>query len=357
MEEIRVAAAEAFFSLPHGGAEIGGIFFGTHAGDLVRILAARPLACDYALGPTFKLSGSDHARLADLLEHGCDDLRAQGWEPVGWYHSHTRSEILLSAGDLEIYDHYFPDPWHVALVVRPHAMRPMRAGFFFREAGGSIHADSSYSEFVVQPDTRSAVEHAVSPPIAAGPVPAETVPFVAPPPKRSRWWFWWPVILLAIAAGLLLCKGDRTRVFAADRTPSGGLMAGDVNGQLLIHWDGGAEPIRSAESGTLEIADGAMRTVVVLDRQQLRGGTVGYTRIGAHVEMRMTLRQPGGKVREEFADFIGRAVESDSDASLSKLRRDLQDQVARMDELEHTVAGLQRVIRQDQERRLPAASH
>jgi len=157
MEEIRVAVAEAFFSLPHGGAEIGGVLFGTHTGGVVRILAARSLACDHALGPAFKLSGSDHARLAALLEHGCDDLRAQGWEPVGWYHSHTRSEILLSAGDLEIYNHYFPDPWHVALVVRPHAMRPMRAGFFFREAGGSVHADSSYGEILVQPDTRSVV--------------------------------------------------------------------------------------------------------------------------------------------------------------------------------------------------------
>ena len=183
LEEIRAAAMGAFFSLPHGGAEIGGVLWGTRAGGRVRILEARPLECEHALGPTFTLSAKDHARLATLLEEGGRDLRAHGWEPVGWYHSHTRSEILLSAQDVEIHNRYFPDPWHVALVVRPHAMRPMRAGFFFREANGSIHAASSYREFLLQPAREPVVAQAVSPADASR--PPEPDPEPSPCPLRS----------------------------------------------------------------------------------------------------------------------------------------------------------------------------
>ena len=347
LEEIRAAAMDAFFSLPHGGAEIGGVLWGTRAGGRVRILEARPLECEHALGPTFTLSAKDHARLAALLEEGGHDLRAHGWEPVGWYHSHTRSEILLSAQDVEIHNRYFPDPWHVALVVRPHAMRPMRAGFFFREANGSIHADSSYREFLLQPAREPVVALAVSPATASRPsdpdpepAPPASVPVAAPPPKGSHWWHLWVAIALGMAAGLLGLKIDWTRAFAADRPPSVLLMAYDLDGQLQIRWDWTAEPIRSAEAGTLEIADGATHTVVALEKQRLRSGTVSYARIGARVDVRLTLRQPGGKIHEEFTSFLGQA-------GAPELRRELQAQAVRTRELERAVADLRRIVRRD----------
>jgi proteasome lid subunit RPN8/RPN11 len=345
LEEIRGAAMEALFSLPHGGAEIGGVLLGTRSGGRVRILAARPLACEHALGPTFTLSGKDHARLAAMLEDGlddgCGDLRAQGWEPVGWYHSHTRSEILLSARDVEIHNRYFPDPWHVALVVRPHATQPMRAGFFFREANGSIHADSSFSEFLLQPvrETSRPASPEAAPHLKES-APPENGPVAAPPPKRSRPWLWWAAMVLGMAAALFVFKNNWTRVLAADQSPSVALMAYDLNGQLQIHWDWAAEPIRYAEAATLEITDGAARTVVVLEKQRLRSGTVSYARIGARVDVRLTLRQAGGKVCEEFTSFIGHASEPDLDASTARLRRELQDQAVRTRELERAVASL-----------------
>ena len=349
MEEIRAAAMEALFSVPHGGAEIGGVLWGTRSGGRVRILAARPLECEHALGPTFALSAKDHARLAESLA----DAR-EGWEPVGWYHSHTRSEIFLSAKDMEIYDRYFPDPWHVALVVRPHGMQPMRAGFFFREANGSVHAASTYSELVLQPVGQ--VGQAVSPAIASGvgQVGQAVSPAVRPtPPKHSRAWLWWAAIILGIAAGLFVFKSgilkkDWTRVFAADPPSSFSLMAYDLNGQLQIHWDWTAVPIRSAEAGTLEIMDGTARTVVALNKPRLRGGTVSYVRTGARVDVRLSLRQPDGKVSEEFTSFLGQAGEPDT--SQASLRRDLQDQAARTRELERAVADLRWILRRDRER-------
>jgi hypothetical protein len=37
--------------------------------------------------------------------------------------------------------------WQVALVVRPSTSQPARAGFFWRERDGLIHASASYHEF------------------------------------------------------------------------------------------------------------------------------------------------------------------------------------------------------------------
>lgn len=359
MEEIRGAAMEAFFSVPHGGAEIGGVLWGNRAGGRVRIMSARPLECEHALGPTFTLSDNDHTRLAALLqdglEDGCRDLRAQGWEPVGWYHSHTRSEIFLSERDVEIHNRYFPDPWHVALVVRPHAMQPMRAGFFFREPNGSIHTDSSYKEFLLQPvpeavagksDPQGAVEQPVAPAIASPPLAA------APPPlKRARRRIWWAMLAVGIAAGLFAFKNETfseywARAFGGGRVRYVSLTAYDLDGQLQIRWDWSAEPIRSAESGTLEIADGATRTVVALDQQRLRSGTVSYARIGARVDVRLALRQHGGDVCTAFTYFLGHAGETDTPTAT--LRREFQDEATHIRQVERDVADLRGIVQRGQ---------
>src|SRR5438128_7375952 len=154
LDEIRLHTVDGFNRVPHGGVEIGGILFGSRDGDTVRVLAHRPLACDYASGPSFTLSPADEHALERLLATMDDELA--GLQPVGWYHSHTRSAIFLSARDLEIFDRYFPEPSQIALVVRPANLEPTRAGFFFREPDGSVRNASSYGEFVLQPVAKPA---------------------------------------------------------------------------------------------------------------------------------------------------------------------------------------------------------
>ena len=108
--------------------------------------AVRPIPCEYAAGPRFVLSARDQAALRDLLHAPSQDAGLAGLAPVGWFHSHTRSEISLSAGDVELFNRFFPQPWQIALVVRPAVLGPSRAGFFFREAGGAIRADAGGRE-------------------------------------------------------------------------------------------------------------------------------------------------------------------------------------------------------------------
>ncbi len=149
LDDIRLAVVDAFFSLPRGGAEIGGILLGTRDGGRVTITDFQALDCEHATGPSFVLSPRDHAKLAAMLAQARGN--PGGSYPVGWYHSHTRSDIYLTALDLELHRRYFPEPWQVALVLKPHTFQPCKAGFFFQESDGSIRATASYREIVLDP--------------------------------------------------------------------------------------------------------------------------------------------------------------------------------------------------------------
>ncbi len=155
LDEIRMRAAEGYQRMRHGGVEVGGVLFGTHGNGVVRILAVRPIECDYSNGPRFVLSPRDETALAELLAGG-DDPALAGLEPVGWYHSHTREEIRLSPSDVRLFDRFFPLAWQVALVVRPANLAPTRAGFFFREANGALRTESSCRELQLGPAAAAA---------------------------------------------------------------------------------------------------------------------------------------------------------------------------------------------------------
>jgi proteasome lid subunit RPN8/RPN11 len=167
LDDIRLAVVDAFFSLPRGGAEIGGILLGQRSKGRLEIEDYVALDCEHAFGPSFALSPRDQDKLAELLasaERNPDRLK-----PVGWYHSHTRSEIFFSEADQDLHNRYFPEPWQVALVLKPHTFHPTRAGFFFREPDGSIHGTASYQEFALEPLPVRPVPAAVAPAMESAP--------------------------------------------------------------------------------------------------------------------------------------------------------------------------------------------
>ena len=173
LDDIRLTVADAFFRAPRGGVEIGGVLMGDFSGKLLRITGYAPVECEHAFGPSFTLSDRDQQRLAEL----------SGTRAVGWYHSHTRSEIFFSDADREVHDRFFPKPWQIALVLRPHTFQPTRAGFFFREAGGSIRGESSYAEFALEPLPPNAdPEPEPEPPSAVG----QAIRLPTPPVASSR---------------------------------------------------------------------------------------------------------------------------------------------------------------------------
>ncbi len=147
IEEIRQAVTEGFQRFARGGIEVGGVLYGTYEGKTARILAVREIACEHAHGPSFVLSHKDRSALSDQLERDRKDVRLEGFQALGFYVSHTRSDIVLQPGDQETYEAFFSELWQVVLVVRPGRAGAMRAGFFVREADGTVKTDHSYLDF------------------------------------------------------------------------------------------------------------------------------------------------------------------------------------------------------------------
>src|ERR1035438_6990668 len=169
LDDIRLAVVDAFYSLPRGGAEIGGILLGRFADGRIQIMEYQALDCEHAMGPSFTLSQNDQTQLADFL--AAAHQHPDGMRPVGWYHSHTRSDIFLSDADQDIHKRFFPEPWQVALVLKPSTFEATRGGFFFREADGSIRGSASYQEFVVEAQPIRKVPAGAAPQMPPAPQP------------------------------------------------------------------------------------------------------------------------------------------------------------------------------------------
>src|SRR5262249_21274330 len=108
LDAIRNEAVDGLHRLRHRGIEVGGVLFGLRTENGVSILKYRKFESEYAQGPGFLLSESDEVALEKLIEEARDDEELSDLEPVGWYHSHTRSGVCLSPEDLDLYHRRFP---------------------------------------------------------------------------------------------------------------------------------------------------------------------------------------------------------------------------------------------------------
>jgi proteasome lid subunit RPN8/RPN11 len=415
LDDIRLAVVDAFFSLPRGGAEIGGILLGRHSNQRLVIADYVALDCEHAFGPSFTLSPPDQDRLAELLasaEQNPDRLR-----PVGWYHSHTRSEVFLTEADQDLHRRYFPEPWQVALVLKPHTFHPTRAGFFFRETDGSIHGTASYQEFALEPLPVRPVPAGVAPameftpsgrhwrgPDPPGPVitvaaeqaahepapPTEPAPeaseaqpdyiplpsFLTPPAKRVSRWF---VAVLAIAISLAVAAAAyQTRrlwlpgLMAIRPAPklSVGLSAMDRDGQLQIQWDANSPTVSQAANAVLEIDDGLVPWEVQLDSRHLKAGTFTYSRQTERVDIKLAIHLPGGQQAHGATSFLGRLPERKpppEDPEIrkqrdtlategAKLKSDLAAEVARTKKLAKSLDEVKKVLQEQQRKRMESQS-
>ena len=334
MEELRLAAVDGFHRLAHGGVEIGGVLFGVRDPDGVRILAHRELASEYVFGPSFTLSENDLQALEKILASANSDSQLSGMQPVGWYQSHTRSEILLSDEELKFYQRYFPEIWQVALVLRPHRFDPVRAGFFHREPDGAVQAAASRHEFYiepaavkpaprlleaqpaaqVQPPTPAAMpvptqQPDAAPPAApAPPAPALPVPRAVSRTPRRRWA--WIAAVIAVALAGLVVWNARSHA-AADLS----LRALDVGGQLRIDWNHGARVIQQGQSGAIEIEDGSFKVHNELSQEDLRSGSVTYLRTTGHVQISLMVRGADQGTQTEILRFSGSSLPTASAVS------------------------------------------
>ncbi|MCU1337499.1 MAG: Mov34/MPN/PAD family protein [Bryobacterales bacterium] len=376
VEEVRHEVAEGFQKLSRGGIEVGGLLYGVREGQTIRIMAIRPAACEHASGPAFRLSERDRAALVEQIRQDLQDPRLDGLVCVGWYVSHTRTEITLSESDQEIFSTYFGEPWQVTLVVRPSRGGNMRAGFFVREPDGTVSASQSYLEFSFPDRLAAAFDHrgsfaerkppeyrSASTPRAANPVnvpaedarryaqsSAETSPpltslFGDPIPEREskssgKKWFGLVAALIVVAA--LVVAATRFLPFgAANESIALGVL--EREGQLDIEWNRAAAPVSNAVRGALEIVDGPDTRTIPLAPRELALGKFSYKRETGDIQVRMSVEGADGKKVQEASRFLGPPPAKGNVDELKELQQ-------RRDELEAEVARLKQSNDQQAER-------
>jgi hypothetical protein len=305
MEEIRLAVCDGQQRLAHGGLEVGGVLFGTRRDTSIRLLTWRPIFCEHALGPSFRLSTRDRAELARLLEVAKSDPDLKGLDSLGWFVSHARSNLSLSTADVEIYDNFFPARWQVTLILQPTDAGSTRAGFFGRETDGSLRMESSYLEFEVEPlkfPKETPQRELVKPSLAKGTIPSEPsdsfgseaklepssiserkrLPIQVRPSVRERW-LWGTALSLALLIIGLLLKDK----YLSPPDHSFPFRVYDAGDSVRVEWDRNSPLIRSARLAVLDIKDGNEKRRFALTDEQLHDGNMKYLRKSEDLEMRM----------------------------------------------------------------------
>ncbi len=387
IEEIRFEVAQGLQRFSRGGLEVGGVLYGTRDGRKVRVQAMRPIECEHKQGPSFLLSDPDRATLEAQLRE--QDPGLEGLICVGWFVSHTRGEIALTATDQEVFSTFFNNPWQVTLVVRPGRSGSMRAAFFVWENDGTVQADRSYKEFNF-PDRlagvfdrprgeraeRSGGFRSAGAPIpiptrhdAAARPPQQMAPqqqtpvfgassYVPAQPERGKWpWIVLVVVVLLVAAAVV---GMRYYVGPSQPEPVSLVMI-EQSGQLQVQWNPLTRSVTRAVRGYLEIKDGNEPITIPLRKQDLETGKYLYVRHSGDVEVRLVMEDADGGLTSEASHFVGRAPESpESDqlkeleakrdelqAEVDRLQRQNAAQASRIQQLERTMRILQaRIINQ-----------
>jgi hypothetical protein len=196
------------------------------------------------------------------------DPRTTGTEPVGLYITRARGEVFLTDADLEQVDRI---PGGIALVIAGG-----RAGFFAREADGSIQAVRSHEEFLVADAATQA-----DPLVRRRPVP--------PAPSLWKW---------ALGATGLLAAPVAAFAYLRPLFPSPiELSLRETNGQLVIQWDRNA----TTPDAFLEITEAEGRTRLPVP---LGSSSVTYAARSGDVEILLSTPTRSGRVHWTSARFV-----------------------------------------------------
>ncbi|MBM3459891.1 MAG: hypothetical protein FJX77_15325, partial [Armatimonadetes bacterium] len=234
--------------------------------------------------------------------------RERGLSAIGYYRSHLRDGLHLSAEDLSLIKEHFSSPSSVFLVVRPSELGPPVAGFFFWDVG-EVNAEFTFLDFPFdarlltevprRPESGSAPPAALPAPASPGAelarLPAPEIRVAAPEtpatlaqprsvplvPAAAR--LTTPLAILGaaaiLAAGLvgyrLLQRGS------GPLTSSSGApvrLQVERNGtDLRVVWDRRSPAFGEARVGILSVTDGVATREIHLDPGQLRDGWVMYS--------------------------------------------------------------------------------
>ena len=282
----------------------------------VRLESAGVDAC----GTLFGVRDENHVRvLAARRNVDLKDPRLAGLVAIGSFAARARGEIFLTESDLIRFEGLDP-AGTVALVVAGN-----RAGFFVRQADGSMQTIRSYQEFAVSGSETQ--QKAVEPPS-----------FVTLPSRTHRWG-WISLGCFALLAIPLMAGSYFLPLLPR---PPLGLAVREESGQLRIQWN----PIGAEQQARIEIIDSAERTTLPVT-SALSSAT--YVRRTGDVEVRFDVSEKGFDTRREATHFVALAPPVSPEIERTRVEiQSLENQAGQLkDKLEkgsRTLVGLQKQV-------------
>jgi hypothetical protein len=363
MEEIRAFACNELWRLSHGGAEVGGVMYGSQRSGAIRILTWRPIASENADGETLRLSHRDRMTLAVQLEVARGNPDLKDLRPVGWFVSHPSGGVAMTSSDLEVHDGFFPERSQVTLVVHPTGGGRAEAGFFVRSADGSVRSDASYQNFVLEPLQALATQALATQALATQALPTQAPPADAPPAAsnvepasqeappsesnglsasppgpsmagpnlaaqgtrphspaapifntheplaaRERWLWAIPIALALGLAVLMLYQRQKP----AESSSIAFHVSSNAARTVQLEWDPNSRAVRDSERGEMDITDAGQGSQVLLSSDQLHSGRMAYLRQSSDVGFQLTVYPARGAPVHESTRLIAPASSAPS---------------------------------------------
>jgi len=304
MQKIRDRAIDGLMALPRIGMGVGGLLLGIRRDGVISLVNSIEIPCSHALGPSFNLTEGEKQYVAELI--------AGAGHPgvIGWYCSKTRGAPMLDDSEVAIFRQSFPGPDHLALVIWPSTVMPVRAAFYVRDKGGRIlrEIECDLDEWnpgageeqgenqredpvtevpIVVPETRVAAPPPPPPaPDIVRPSPVPIVPDTPVPqiqkrkPRLSGWMF------AGAACVALAALSFFTRNIWRPASPLS-LTLTQSDGKLMIRWN--TDALRGMDHASLTINDGGSLQSLSLQRVQLNQGVYIYSPKSQRVTARMSV--------------------------------------------------------------------
>ena len=312
LESIRFECSRAMNGV--GGLGIGGVLLGTQAGSSYRVFDWRAIPCDHSRGPAFLMSRRDLAGVASFLEGVRSEADARQWKIIGWFASHPRGGLSLSAEERELQSRFFPASGMV-LVVHPDRMGDAECAVFQaaeQGAGVKFHVEPLPIQKREHGERRARVHAAAA--VAASPDGRGVAGAGRPTRKKIRW--------IGYAAAAALCGAIGLWMWAAGRPASPvlaalppappiemlSLHAGPRGGRFVIEWNGQAQAIRFASQVSLLIRDGDRESEVPLSRQDAVAGLQFFRPQSGLVRVTLRLEGARGQRFEEETEYRAEAA-------------------------------------------------
>ena len=309
MRDLRRLAIEGFVALPRRGLEVGGLLLGLPDAGEIRIAGFEEAPCEHRYGPSYALSESDRAQLAELLAK----RRSGKLAVTGFFRSFTSRDPVIEEADEALVRGHFRTGDFVFLALQPlsaenciASLRLFRDGRLLPETKDPPADFDTPQLAAAEPVTERKLEAPLLPPsyraqekelgserLEAPPVVREpiTPSVVQLAPRRARWWI--PaVIFLSLIAGLAAGYG----LWALTQEPRWTelyLNARPESGRLDVSWNGSSQAALHATRGVLTVTDADSHRDIELGQGEIRTGKYTLPASHGNVELRLILYAKG----------------------------------------------------------------